>query len=291
MAAIAVHQMPYRAGDIAIDQDFERLEERYLQVEKRYSTPQRNALGKMLGITVLAHQTDFRDFLGSIASEQELLNQDAGQFFTPYDVCRMMAQMTLGDARSIVEENGLITVLEPAAGGGAMVIACAEDLHRQQIDPRSCAQFDCIDVSRDAFNMCYIQTSLYELQAVVRHGNTLSNEMWESRPTPQMRYFDQWLQERRQMARLEAMRDLIVNPAKFFSDAEVALESANDDVESVPDSPAPEAIASEPVQMSLLEMDTKDAGPSGQRRPTRRADVQLPADRQIGLFDIQNEGS
>ncbi|NEP18953.1 MAG: N-6 DNA methylase [Leptolyngbya sp. SIO4C1] len=285
MAAIALHQLPYRSGDFAPDTAFEQLEEKYLQIEQRYSQEERNALGKMLGITTLAHRTAFGDFLGEIASDQELLNQHAGQFFTPYNICRMMAKMTLSNAHELVEEKGLITFQEPAAGGGALVIACAEELLSQKIDPRSCAQFDCIDVSRNAFNMCYIQMSLYELQAVVRHGNTLSMDMWESRPTPQIRYFDQWLKQQRQTARLEALKGLMMNPATFEAEPDMLRNPANDDEESAI---APET-QDEPVQTSLLDMDTFGLSAPKAKQSRRSADIELPADRQLGLFDLQNE--
>ena len=38
------------------------------------------------------------DFLGSVATEMEVLNAQIGQFFTPYEVARFMAMMSLEDA-------------------------------------------------------------------------------------------------------------------------------------------------------------------------------------------------
>lgn len=73
-------------------------------------------------------------------------------------------------------------------------------------------------MSRDAFNMAYIQLSALGLQAVVRHGNTLSNEYWEHRPTPQLRLFEQWLAPQRRAAQLaQTMRSLLVDEASAES--------------------------------------------------------------------------
>lgn len=288
MAAIALHQIPYHTGDFPKDETFAALEEKYAKVEERYIPDERVLIANLLGITMTAHSQGFNDFLGDIASDQALLNKKAGQFFTPYEVCRMMAQMTLSDARSVVEEKGLITIQEPVSGGGALVIACAEELARQKIDPRSCAHFHCIDISRDAFNMTYIQLSALDLQAIVHHGDTLSPDlkMWESRPTPQHRYFDRWLQQHRDAARLKRVRDLIVDPASFFAaqdaGADTALPPAAEEAAADSRAPAPQR---REAQASLFDMNAAAPPPSKEsRRPRRKADVVLPRDRQLDLF-------
>ena len=198
IAAISLHQLPYHSGELAKDDDFERLEQRYLERIKPYRQDELKILAELIGLTIAEHHTGYGDFLGEIAGEAELLNKGSGQFFTPYHLCRAISKMTLGDVRQMVEEKGILTVCEPAVGAGALVIASAEEAASQGVDPRAHLQFDCTDVSRDAFNMAYIQLSALGLQAVVRHGNTLSGEYWEHRPTPQLRLFEQWLAPQRQ---------------------------------------------------------------------------------------------
>ena len=200
-----------------------------------------------------------------------------------------MAKMTLENARDIYEEKGLITLCEPASGGGAMVIAAAEELMNQGLDPRSCLQIDCTDISRNAFNMAYIQLAALDLQAVVRHGNTLTNEIWESRPTPQLRYFDQWLKEQQSLRMLEQLRDLVVNPDAFFAKAEDETETVDQHpalTESIASSESAEIHAEQPSLFDLETMDTFAAPTPGERqRPQKRqADITLPAERQINLF-------
>ena len=290
IAAITLHQLPYHSCDCPKDETFETLEATYLDRIKEYSRDEVAALTKMFSLTLMAHGQEAGDFLGAIASEQELLNTSSGsQFFTPYHLCRAIAKMTLHDAQTIYEEKGLITVSEPACGGGAMVIACAEELKEQGLDPRSCVQFDCIDVSRDAFNMTYIQLSALDLQAVVRHGNTLSNAMWESRPTPQLRYFDQWLKEQQSWHRLEQLRELFINPEAFFAQETPLTDQENADEAAPAMSEETQTQTDKQTeQPSLFEMDTFSDVTSAEikrPRPRRQADITLPQPgQQMDLF-------
>lgn len=60
------------------------------------------------------------DLLGSFF-EQELSRGRNGQFFTPFHVCLMMAQITKG------EETKSVNVLDPSCGSGRMLLAFAKD--------------------------------------------------------------------------------------------------------------------------------------------------------------------
>ncbi|RMH39825.1 MAG: hypothetical protein D6694_10805, partial [Gammaproteobacteria bacterium] len=64
-------------------------------------------------------------------------NKDAGQFFTPWNVARMMAEMQLPSDRAAAleiartNEDGKISVYDPACGSGVMLIA-AWDVARER---------------------------------------------------------------------------------------------------------------------------------------------------------------
>ena len=285
-----MHQLPYQNGELERDAAYKTYEAKYMEAIKRYSREELNEMAKLIGITIKAHSIDFGDFLGEIAGDEGLLNEDGGQFFTPYSVCRMMAKMTVGNVDTQLKEHGTpLLVSEPTVGGGAMVIACAEEVLSQNIDPRTHLQFDCIDVSRTAFNMAYIQLSALGLQCMVRHGNTLSLEMWEHRPTPQLRLFDTWLQERRQMQRLELMRDLIVNPNSVFANNQADAEPTP----AAEDTPTPTETAenlADGAQISLFDESTFMPASADNAAAKKRNAVQLPPPehRQLGFFDGQN---
>ena len=266
IAAISMHQLPYHSGELTKDDNFERLETLYLERIKPYNKDELNILAELIGLTIAQHHTGYGDFLGEIAGEAELLNKRSGQFFTPYYLCRAISKMTLGDVRQSVEKKGILTVCEPAVGAGALVIATAEEAVSQGVDPRAYLQFDCTDVSRDAFNMAYIQLSALGLQAVVRHGDTLSGEYWEHRPTPQLRMFEQWLAPRRREQRLvQAMRSVLAGTCPA-------------EPEACDSPPAYETASSQ----TLFDLEQFAKEPLTKKRSPQKPDVVL--DRQMDLF-------
>ena len=291
IAAICMHQLPYQNGELERDAAYETYEAKYMEAIKRYSRAELSEMAKLLGLTIKAHSLDFRDFLGEIAGDEGLLNEEGGQFFTPYSVCRMMAQMTVGNIDAQLQKNGTpLLVSEPAVGGGALVIACAEEVLGQKIDPRSHIQFDCVDVSRTCFNMAYIQLSALGLQAMVRHGNTLSLELWEHRPTTQRRLYDNWLQERRHSQCWETVRDLIVNPGSVINDnqADATPPPAAEDASA---SMEPAENLADGAQFSLFDENTFMPASADNAAAKKRTVVQLPPPehRQLGFFDSQNQ--
>ena len=66
-----------------------------------------------------------------------------GQFFTPYDVSRMMAEMTFDTVDEIIAEQGFVTVQEPACGAGGMIIAAADVIDAQGLRYRPAALCGC----------------------------------------------------------------------------------------------------------------------------------------------------
>ena len=204
IVALSMHQLPYHSGDFEKDESFESYEAQYLKCVKPYSKEELIKFREMMMLLLLGHSGSiYSDLLGEIAGECEVLNKHVGQFFTPYTVCQLKAQIVFSNVRELIEERGIITVSDPAVGAGGLLIASADVIQQQGIDPRAHVQFRCTDISRNAFNMAYIQLSMLGLQAVVHYGDTLSLEIWESRPTPQLRFFNQWLEWRRQQQQSE----------------------------------------------------------------------------------------
>src|SRR5690606_2657140 len=121
MAALAV------ANSIDKAQFTER-EVRYLALIKRYEPDEQQLFPKMLGELVCALEYGPDDVLGRVFGELDLGNSARGQFFTPYELCQLIARLNIGDGAEINErivQRGFIRVNEPAAGAGAMAIAMA----------------------------------------------------------------------------------------------------------------------------------------------------------------------
>jgi hypothetical protein len=160
------------------------LEEQYMAVVKRNTPEDIRAMPELLGIAALAIQQGGSDFLGQVVVELELANAHLGQFFTPYDLSRMMAEMTLQDAGRVIAERGFVTVHEPASGAGGMIVAAADVLERQGFDIARQLYVEAIDISPLCFKMTYLQTALRGVPATIRRGNTLSLKMSDQAVTP-----------------------------------------------------------------------------------------------------------
>ena len=146
------------------------VEAEYMQVEKRYDKDQRDHMAHLLALVVEDLDTDPRDFLGGIFHELELHNQAHGQFFTPYEICRMMAATMAPEAP---KPGRVLRVGEPACGSGAMVIAFSEVARASGID-QGAVFYSLRDLDDRAFRMAYIQCSLLGIAAEVERGNTLT---------------------------------------------------------------------------------------------------------------------
>lgn len=171
MGAISIANTSDRANP-----QHQQREERYLQIIRGYSQEEQAEFPRMLYHLVEALTYSMDDVLGEVFMELELGNKWAGQFFTPYEVCRLMASMTAGDLKPMIEQQGFVSVNEPACGGGAMIIAMAEELHNQEINYQQCMHVIAQDLDLKAVHMSYLQFSLLHIPAVVIHGNSLALE-------------------------------------------------------------------------------------------------------------------
>jgi N-6 DNA Methylase len=161
------------------------IEGRYMAVVHRNKAEDvRGPFPELLGITALAVQDGGCDFLGQVVVELELPSQHMGQFFTPYDVSRMIAELTLDTVEEVIAEQGFITLQEPACGAGGMIIAAADVIAHKGFDIRQTLYVDAIDIAAPCFKMTYLQASLRGIPATIRRGNTLSLEMFEHAITP-----------------------------------------------------------------------------------------------------------
>ena len=130
---------------------------------------------KMFGELVLAFEAEqFGDILGEIYSSLELTNAKAGQFFTPYNVCKMMAAINMGDGLTAeIERKGYISVSDPCGGAGAMLIAFAEQCMDSGINYQQSVLFVAQDIDPAVALMCYVQMSLLAMPGYVVIGNSL----------------------------------------------------------------------------------------------------------------------
>jgi len=179
MAVCAIRKKTLPPGPAA-----DALEDQYMSVVKRNRPEDVRAMPELLAITVLAVQEGGCDFLGEVVVALELPSDHMGQFFTPYDVSRMMAEMTFDTVEEIIAEQGFVTVQEPACGAGGMIIAAADVIERKGFDIGRQLYVDGTDLSPMCFKMSYLRASSRGVPATIRRGNTLSLETFDQAVTP-----------------------------------------------------------------------------------------------------------
>ena len=151
-------------------------EEAYKKIAGKYKPAECERFAEMLAavVTGMDNNPD-QDFLGELYMSLELGNDHAGQFFTPYSVCRCMAEITDTDLKARIERDGWVSVNDPACGAGALLVAFANDCRRQGINFQTSVLFTAQDIDYTAGLMCYLQLSLLGCPGYVTIANTLTH--------------------------------------------------------------------------------------------------------------------
>ena len=211
----------------------EQREEMYMRVAKKYDDRELQVFPEFFTHIVMGmEENPDCDFLGELYMDLELGNKHTGQFFTPYDVCRMMAQCAINDEdlKGKIEQQGWISVNDCACGAGATLVAAANRMRSIGINYQLHALFVAQDVDATVALMCYIQLSLLGCAGYVVIGNTLtepqigsvlfgedSSRCWY---TP-MYYHGVW-QTRRAIAQARAMLQAVATPIPEAAEVETA---------------------------------------------------------------------
>lgn len=152
--------------------------ESYQAILKKYKPEEQERIPAVIADLVNnLEQNPFQDFLGTMYMELELGSDHAGQFFTPYNICYMMAKTTMANAAEAIERRGYVTVNEPSCGAGANLIAAAEALHDIGYNYQTCMMISAQDLDQTVAMMCYVQLSLIGCAGYVHVGNTLTEPL------------------------------------------------------------------------------------------------------------------
>ena len=156
----------------------EAREKEYLTRAGKYSAKEIEVFAEMLAEVAndLERNPD-QDFLGELFMALDLGNKWAGQFFTPYSVCRAMAAISYGeDFKAKIEQQGWVSVNDPACGAGALLLAFANECRRSgnDVNYQTSVLFVAQDIDFLAGCMCYIQLSLMGCPGYVVIDNTLT---------------------------------------------------------------------------------------------------------------------
>lgn len=155
-------------------------EKSYLDTISRYSREEVNKFVEMLALLTETLESDMEDILGQVYMEAGMGSKAAGQFFTPFHLSLLCAELEI--PKELPE--GKYTVNEPSCGGGGMIIAVARVLRDRGFDYQRNMDVIAQDLDWKGVYMCYLQLSLLGISAFCVQGNTLSDPYIEGQTDP-----------------------------------------------------------------------------------------------------------
>lgn len=187
---VFIDAVEYNALKLAIVASPLKQEERIMRIKDILDVYYSDEKDKQTFDSICSDMTDmlsemidnYGDHLGEIYMELSGGKKAAGQFFTTYDVSRLMAEMTVG--QTDLSDHKILTFNEPCCGSGGMIIAVADTLNAKGYNYTNDAVFVANDIDRNCALMCYLQTSWAAMPAVVLHQDTLTLKTWDKFITP-----------------------------------------------------------------------------------------------------------
>lgn len=184
----------FECGALAVSNlvDFtqqEKREERYKQIMKTYQPQERELIADIFGkifallSSVVYDDGVFGDYLGDLFMRCNQGEKQAGQFFTPYNVSRFMAEVTITDDK--IRSGEIVTINDCCCGGGGMLIAALDVLkNRYGVNYARDCFIDAGDIDERCVHMTYLQLSLAGVPAIVKHQDALTRKLWNVWKTP-----------------------------------------------------------------------------------------------------------
>lgn len=150
-----------------------RMEDVYLKIAEKYTAEELPIFGQALAEMIneyeegMGNEGGWIDVLGKVFEEtnSSFAASNSGQFFTPEQVCSLMAQLTGGTD----ECNEGIVVNDCCCGGGRNLIAHSR-LHPKN---RYNAFYIGQDLDERCVKMCVINYFMYGMKGIVIHMDTL----------------------------------------------------------------------------------------------------------------------
>lgn len=152
-------------------------EKHYMTLASKYKAQELNVFAELFVDFIQAMDANpDQDFLGEMYMAVGMGNEHAGQFFTPYDVCRCMSQIVSNFdlLKAEIEQKGFVSVLDPACGAGALLVAFANDCLRKDINYQTSVLFVAQDIDYLVGCMCYLQLSILGCAGYVKIGDSLA---------------------------------------------------------------------------------------------------------------------
>lgn len=154
-------------------------EKEYLNIINRYDKKEQRLFPQMFALIIEElEKNPNQDLLGELYMLLQISNKNAGQFFTPYYVCKVMSSVTFNrkELGKTVHKKGYASVYDCACGAGATLISASEICKSmfKKYNYQNHIMFVGQDINITCVHMCYIQLALHNLAGYVIHGNTLT---------------------------------------------------------------------------------------------------------------------
>lgn len=161
---------------------YDEREKRYLETINKYEKSQQHIFPELYADVVMAlDENPEQDFLGRMFMDLHLDYEELKQIFTPYHVCQLMADITMGDLVQQVEEQGYVSINDCCCGAGANLIAAINSARHMLEDTGLNFQNHILVIGQDIEElvalMCYIQISLLGVAGYIKVGDSIAEPM------------------------------------------------------------------------------------------------------------------
>jgi len=170
---------------------YDKREKEYLQIINSYRKYEQQLIcdifAKIFALlsSVVYDNGVFNDYLGELFMKCNLGNKKMGQCFTPYHICKFMANVAIDNPKEIIADKGILTICDPCCGGGAMAIAALDVLKNEyNINYARDCFIECDDLDIRCVHMAYLQLSLAGVPAKVCHQDSLTLQRYSEWHTP-----------------------------------------------------------------------------------------------------------
>ena len=161
----------------------EEREKEYLRIINKYSKEEQQLFSQILTALVNEYtkSTEPIDILGDIYENLNLIKKDSSQFFTPLEICDLIARVTTtkDDTENTIKEKGYIVISDPTCGSGRILYAAYNELLDKKV-PNNKILLQGDDLDLTCCCMTYIQLSLMGANAIIYHQNTLTMDRYDT---------------------------------------------------------------------------------------------------------------
>lgn len=149
---------------------WKKRESEYLGIASKYTPEQLKKFAELSARLVeLYEAAGPYDALGEIYMASGCGNKGTGQFFTPYHISSLVADLAVDK----IKAGEKIIINEPSCGGGGMILAAAKRINEAGGDAQLQMDIVAQDLDWNSVYMAYVQLSLNGLNAVCIQGDSL----------------------------------------------------------------------------------------------------------------------